>query len=88
MGVVAEEQVGRGTVRARKGRALAWAAEAWVEVAQVEVEAEAAVAELVVVEVGAEAPADPARAVAAAPICGNPAEAVVVRAAGGWELEA
>ena len=81
--MVAEEQVGRGMARARKGRALAWAAEAWVEV-------EAAVAELVAaeVEVGAEAPADPARAVAAARTCGNPAEAVAVRAAGDWELGA
>jgi hypothetical protein len=72
-------------VRAGKGRALAWAAVAWVEVAP-----EAAVAELAAVEVeaGAEAPADPARAVAAARTCGNPAEAVVVRAAGDWELEA
>ena len=78
-----EEQVGRGTVRARQGRVLAWAAEAWVEVAP-------AVAELaaVEVEVGAEVPADPARAVAAARTCGSPAEAVVARAAGDWELEA
>jgi hypothetical protein len=72
-------------VRAGKGRALVWAAVAWVEV-----EAAAAVEELVAaeVEVGAEAPADPALVVAAARTCGNPAEAVVVRAAGDWELEA
>src|SRR5467141_2075431 len=35
--------------------------------------------------VGAEAPA---QVVAADPTCGNPAEAVAVRAAGDWELEA
>jgi hypothetical protein len=69
-------------VREGKGRALVWAAVAWVEVAP-------AVAELaaVEVEVGAEAPVDPARAVAAR-ICGNLAEAAAVRAAGDWELEA
>ncbi len=69
--VEAEEQVGRGTVRAGRGRALVWAAVAW------------AVAALAV---GAEAPADPARAAAAERACGNPAEAVGVRAAGDWEL--
>ena len=74
--MVAEEQAGRGTVREGKGRALAWAAVAWVEVAP-------AVAELAAaeVEVGAEGPVAPAL-VAAARICGNPAEAAGVRAAG------
>src|SRR6266478_10172396 len=60
-------------VRAGKDRVLAWAAGAWVVAAPA---------------VGAEAPAGPARAVAADPTCGNPAEAVAVRAAGEWELEA
>ena len=68
--MVAEEQAGRGTVRAGRDRALAWAAEAWVVAALVP---------------GAEAPA---RAVPAERACGNPAEAVAVRAAGDWELEA
>jgi len=34
---------------------------------------------------GAQAPAGPERAVAQARVCGNPAEAVAVRAAGDWE---
>ncbi len=67
-----EEWVGRGTVRAGRDRGLGWAAVAWVVAALVR---------------GAEAQADPARAVAAERTCGNPAEAAAVRAAGGWELE-
>lgn len=52
---------------------MAWAAVAWVVAA---------------LELGAEAPVDPARAAAAERACGNPAEAVAVQAAGDWALAA
>ena len=73
--MAAEGQVDRGTVRERRDRALAWAAEAWVVVAPAVERGAAALA------VGA---ADPARVVAAERTCGNPAEAATVLAAA-WE---
>ena len=77
--VAAEEPEGRGTVRARLGRGLAWAAAAWV-VAAPEVVEPVVVAGRVPVAL-----ADPERAPGQAQVCGNPSAVEAARVAGDWE---
>ena len=77
--VAAEGPEGQGTVRARRGRGLAWAAAAWV-VAALEVVEPVVVAGRVPVAL-----ADPERAPGQAQVCGNPSAVEAARVAGDWE---
>lgn len=76
--MAAEGPEGQGTVRARRGRGLAWVAEEWV------VAAPAAVEPAAVAGRGPVAPADLERAVGQARACGNPSAVAAARAAGDW----